>query len=149
MTILSRFMLCAFAVCLASSAAGAAAPSSASVRGPAASGGKPPANPCEVITAADVAGIFTAPAKAGDTAELTPEYKNCQYATKSAHVSVVVSQIGPDDDMAWKVATTYSHVDVPLAGIGDTAFRNATAPSWPPARATCIAASKWWVTTNP
>ena len=31
----------------------------------------------------------------------------------------------PGDDTAWQVATTYSHVDVPLAGVGDLARRNA------------------------
>ena len=83
------------------------------------------ANPCDVITTADVASLFTAPAKARSSAALSPEYKNCQYATKSGDiVDVVVSQLGPGNDMAWKTATTYSHIDVPLAGIGDAAMRS-------------------------
>ena len=82
------------------------------------------ANPCDVITPADVAGVFTVPAKAAATAALTPEYKNCQYRTPSAFVDVVVSQMDSGNDMPWRTATTYSHIDVPLAGIGDAAMRN-------------------------
>lgn len=74
---------------------------------------------CDVISAADMAGILTAPAKS----ELDPTGRECHYATPSAYVSVIAQQI--DNEMAWKVATTYSHVDVPVAGIGDTAMRNA------------------------
>lgn len=70
-------------------------------------------NPCYVITAADMAGILTAPAKN----EPSPDPIQCQYATPSAYVSILAQPIGP--------ATTYSHVDVPVTGIGDTAFRNA------------------------
>ena len=48
--------------------------------------------------------------------------------------NIVVQQIGPDDETGSNVATTYSHVDVPLAGIGDTAL-NAV-------KGTTLAASK-------
>lgn len=78
-------------------------------------------NPRYVITAADMAGILTAPAKN----EPSPDPIQCQYATPSAYVSILAQPIGPDNETAWQVTTTYSHVDVPVTGIGDTAFRNA------------------------
>lgn len=78
-------------------------------------------DPCDVITATGMAGILTPPTKR----ESYPSQPECHYATHSAYVSIIVQPIGPDNEMAWKVATTYSHVDVPLPGIGDTALRNA------------------------
>ena len=82
-------------------------------------------NPCDVITAADIAGALNLPANASGEAKITREEGNCQYSSKNADVALVFTRTGPGDDTAWQVATTYSHVDVPLAGIGDIARRNA------------------------
>lgn len=83
-------------------------------------------NPCDVITAPDIAGALNLPASASDEARITREEGgNCQYSSKNANVTLVFSRTDPGDDTAWQVATTYSHVDVALTGVGDIARRNA------------------------
>lgn len=118
--------LCALSACsqgASTAPSGVGANAASAVTAPisdAASSGTP-GNRCDVITAADMAGILTTPVKS----ELDPSGRECHYATPSAYVSIIAQQIRPGNEMAWKVATTYNHVDVPLAGIGDTAMRNA------------------------
>ena len=124
-TMCGSIALCALAACSqgASNASAAATDPAVSpgAQSSTSAGSDVPGNSCDVITAADVAGILGGPLKS----EPDPSGRECHYATHSAYVSILVEQIGPDDEMGWKVATTYSHVDVPLAGIGDTALRNA------------------------
>jgi hypothetical protein len=82
--------------------------------------GDAPTNPCDVITAADVAGILTAPStrKSGLTSA------SCMYQTQSrANVTIGVAR-GDEEKGAWMLATTYNATKNPLAGVGDEALYN-------------------------
>jgi hypothetical protein len=86
----------------------------------AAAAGNPPANPCDVITAADVASILTAPA----TRKPGVEAASCMYQTQS-HATVRISVAKGDDEKgAWMLATTYNATTHPLAGVADEALYN-------------------------
>jgi len=117
--------LCALAACSPGTApalSGAAA-SPASTPAAQTSGGtgghNTSRNPCDVITAANVAGTLTGPLKR----DSYPGMTECQYETQSAHMSIIAMPL--DNEMAWQVATTYSHITIPVAGVGDTALRSA------------------------
>lgn len=97
----------------ANAASTAAAPTSDT-----ASGGMP-GSPCDVIAAADVAGIIIAPVTRA-SADSAPDL--CIYEAKS-HAKVTISE-GQGDTAkgAWMLATTYNGAKTPLAGVGDEAL---------------------------
>lgn len=102
------------------SAASAAAPTSDS-------GDKASGNPCNVITAADVAGILVTPAtrKSGSNSGA------CMYETATkGQVTINVAQ-GDSANFWWSLATTSQGANVPLAGVGDKALYNAFAGGRP------------------
>lgn len=87
---------------------------------PAAANGHAPANPCDVITAADVASILTAPA----TRKPGADSASCMYQTQS-HANVTISVATGDAERgAWTLATTYNATKNPLAGVADEALYN-------------------------
>jgi hypothetical protein len=86
----------------------------------AAADGNAPANPCDVITAADVAGILTAPA----TRKPGADPASCMYQTQTkANVTINVAK-GDEVKGAWTLATTYNATKNPLASVGDEALYN-------------------------
>lgn len=92
----------------------------------AASSGNLQLNTCETITAADVAGIITAPVtgKAGPdpTREGGSDPATCVYRAQSgADVTISLAQ-GDTAKGAWMLATTYNGTKTPLAGVGEQAL---------------------------
>lgn len=81
------------------------------------------ANPCDLITAADMAGILSGFLKSERESGM-PGRQACQYETGSANISIITAQI--DNEIAWTIATTASDVDIPQPGVGDAAMRNAS-----------------------
>jgi len=80
--------------------------------------GNAPSDPCDVITAADVSGILTAPATRKPGA--TPG--SCMYQTRSrANVTISVAR-GNDAKGAWMLATTYNATKQPLSGVAEEAL---------------------------
>lgn len=117
--------LCALGACsqgagpAQSSAATDPASTSAAQASGATGGNNASRNPCDVITAADVSGIFTAPAhrRLDDWGK-----DKCIFGTDSgAKLSIVTSQ---DDDRksAWDI---YRKMMSQLAGVGDQALQDA------------------------
>ena len=80
--------------------------------------GNPPANPCDVITAADVASILTAPA----TRKPGVDAASCMYQTQSQATVRISAASGDDEKGAWMLATTYNATKHPLAGVADEAL---------------------------
>jgi hypothetical protein len=79
-----------------------------------------PTNPCDVITAADVASVLTAPA----TRKPGVDAASCMYQT-STHATVRISAAKGDNEKgAWMIATTYNATKNPLAGVADEALYN-------------------------
>ncbi|HWG09937.1 MAG TPA: hypothetical protein VN693_00350 [Rhodanobacteraceae bacterium] len=126
----SLVALCALGACSQSavpsqtgttmSAASAAAPTSDS-------GNKASGNPCDVITAADVAGILVTPATRKDG----PNPGACMYETATkGQVTINVAQ-GDSANFWWSLATTSQGANIPLAGVGDKALYNAFAGGRP------------------
>ena len=84
-------------------------------------------NPCDVITAADVASILVTPATRKDGANPGA----CMYETATkGQVTINVAQ-GDSTKFWWSFATTTQGANVPLAGIGDKALYNAFAGGRP------------------
>ncbi|MES2402915.1 MAG: DUF3558 family protein [Pseudomonadota bacterium] len=84
-------------------------------------------NPCDVITAADVAGILVTPATRKDGANPGA----CMYETATrGQVTINVAQ-GDGANFWWSLATTSQGANVPLAGVGDKALYNAFAGGRP------------------
>jgi hypothetical protein len=81
-------------------------------------GGNTTGNPCQVITAADVAGILLTPA----TSKPGPTSATCMYQTATkANVTIGMAH-GDEAKGAWMFATTYSGTERPISGIGDQAL---------------------------
>ncbi|HWF86759.1 MAG TPA: hypothetical protein VG222_17995 [Vicinamibacterales bacterium] len=73
-----------------------------------------------MITAADVAGILTAPA----TRKPGADPASCMYQTQTkANVTINVAK-GDEVKGAWTLATTYNATKNPLASVGDEALYN-------------------------
>jgi hypothetical protein len=116
--LLPLISLCLLAAC--SKGASTAQAAGASTTPNAAAHGSASANPCDVITAADVASILTAPA----TRKPGVDSVQCMYQTQS-HATVRISvEKGDDAKGAWMLATTYNATKNPLPGIGDEALYN-------------------------
>lgn len=117
--------LCLLAACsrgasTAQSGAAANPAPTAAAQTPETAGGGTPGNPCDVITAADMAGILTAPA----TRNAGPDPTSSVYRTQTkANVTLSVAN-GDAAKGAWTLATTYSGTTAPLAGVGDEALHN-------------------------
>lgn len=110
--------LCLLAACSKGASTAQAAGASTTLN--AAAHGNASANPCDVITAADVASILTAPA----TRKPGVDSVQCMYQTQS-HATVTISvEKGDDEKGAWMLATTYNATKNPLAGVGDEALYN-------------------------
>jgi hypothetical protein len=122
-TLLISITFCLLAACsqgasTAQTAAGASTTSTGAAQRSAKADGNAPGSPCDVITAADVAGILTAPAarKPGATPAV------CMYQTPTkANVTINVAK-GEEAKGAWMLATTYNATKTPLAGVGDEAL---------------------------
>ncbi|WIG56316.1 MAG: hypothetical protein OJF61_002104 [Rhodanobacteraceae bacterium] len=119
---------CLAALCVLSACSQSAAPSQtgatmspASTAAPTNDGGnKVSSNPCDVITAADVAGILVTPATRKDGSEPG----SCRYETQThGQVAINVAQ-GDSANFWWSLATTSQGANVPLAGVGDKALYN-------------------------
>lgn len=81
------------------------------------------ANPCDLITAADVAGIIVVPVTRASS-ESAPDL--CIYESKS-HAKVTISEAHGDAvKFAWTLATTTNAADTSVAGVGDEAMRDFT-----------------------
>jgi hypothetical protein len=80
-------------------------------------------NPCDVITAADVAGIVVAPVTRASS-ESAPAL--CIYQSRT-HAKVTIGEAQGDAAKgAWTLATTYNATNTPVAGVGDEALRDVT-----------------------
>lgn len=128
-------LYCLAAVYVLSACSQSAAPSQTSAAtGPASTlaptndaGNKASGNPCDVITAADVAGILVTPA----TSKVGSNPGACTYETATkGQVTINVAQ-GDSANFWWSLATTSQGANVPLAGIGDKALYNAFAGGRP------------------
>ena len=80
-------------------------------------------NPCDVITAADMAGIIVVPITRASS-DSAPGL--CIYESKS-HAKVTIGEAQGDAvKFAWTLATTTNAADIPVAGVGDEAMRDTT-----------------------
>ena len=116
----SLFLLaaCSQGASTAPSGAGANAASTAAGQTSATAAGNAPGNPCDVITVADVAGIFTAPA------HRRLDYwgkDKCIYNSGSGAALTIGTLKDDDRKSAWDI---YRKLMVPLAGLGDDALQN-------------------------
>ena len=103
------------------SGTGANTASTAAAQAPDTAGRGAPGNPCDVITAADTAGIIVAPVTR-TSSESAPDL--CIYEAKS-HAKVLIGEAqGDGANGAWMLATTYNSTKTPVAGSGDEALRN-------------------------
>lgn len=90
-------------------------------------GGNASRNPCDVITAADVADILVTPATRKDG----PNSGSCMYQTATkGQVAINVAQ-GDGANFWWSLATTSQGANVSLVGVGDKALYNAFAGGTP------------------
>jgi hypothetical protein len=81
---------------------------------------EPKLDPCNAITAADVAEIITtAVTRAPDSSSSVCVYR----AQSGANVTIDVAQ-GDAANGLWTLATTYNATKTPLAGVGQTALYN-------------------------
>lgn len=80
-------------------------------------------NPCEVITAADLAAIIVVPVTHASS-DSAPSL--CIYESKS-HAKVTIGEAHGDEvKFAWTLATTTNAANVPVTGVGDEAMRDTT-----------------------
>ena len=130
-----RLMLCSIAaLCLldaCSQDASTAPPSAATNPNPTAAaqpsnnagGNNASGNPCDTITAADLAGIIVMPVTRASS-ESAPGL--CIYESKS-HAKVTIGEAHGDEvKFAWTLATTTNAANIPVVGIGDEAMRDVT-----------------------
>jgi hypothetical protein len=111
----------------------------------AAAAGIPPANPCDVVTAANVASILTAPA----TRKPGVDAASCMYQTQSHAIVRISIARGDDEKGAWMLATTYNATKTPLAGVADEALYNPDGTTLIARKGDTSVALTWWATTTP
>lgn len=128
--ILILLALCALAACSKgtshSNHARNSAPAVAAEPSGATSSGNAHLDTCEVISAADVAGIIIAPVTGKAGPDLMREGASdpavCVYRAQSGANLTITLGLGGEAEGAWMLATTYNGTKTPLAGVGEQAL---------------------------